>query len=74
MAVLLAYPLYLILLGPYYALLGTGRLDALPKYARDTPFYPAVPISWVPGLRNLYDEYLTLWYQDPNAPDMPTGW
>ena len=54
MAVLLGYPLYLVLLGPYYALLETGRLDALPKFARNTPFYPAVPIYRIPGLRHFY--------------------
>ena len=74
MAVLLGYPIYLFLLGPYHAALGTGRLDALPQYLRDSPFYPAVPIYSVPGLRHIYDGYLTLWYQDPNRADMPTGW
>jgi hypothetical protein len=73
MAVLLGYPLHLVLLGPYHALLGTGRLDALPKYAHDTPFYPAAPIYWIPGLRQFYDGYLTFWYEDPKI-NMPTDW
>ena len=74
LAALFGYPLYLLLLGPYLAFLETGHLDALPQHLRDTPFYPAAPITSVPGIRNLYDGYLTIWYHDPNAADMPTGW
>ena len=62
----LAYPAYLLLLGPYYALEGRGYLDFVPERVRTAFYYPAVPFYLVMGLRNPYDDYLTWWYDDPN--------
>jgi hypothetical protein len=73
-AVLVGYPLYLLLVGPYSALNGTGRLDFLPQAVRDAPFYPAAPVYLVPGLRSTYDDHLHWWYRDPNEADPETGW
>lgn len=69
-----AYCVYLILLGPYLSLLESGRLDTLPRAIRDAPFYPAAPIYHIPIVRSLYDDYLQLWFSDPNEADPPTGW
>ena len=74
LAALVGYPLYLLLVGPYSALNGTGRLDFLPQTVRESPFYPAVPVYFVPGLRSTYDNYLHWWYRDPNEADRETGW
>ena len=74
LAACVAYPVYLLLLGPYHALNGTGVIDFLPRGVRDTPYYPAMPVYSVHGLRGTYDDYLRLWYQDPNEADPPTGW
>ena len=71
---LLSFPIYLLLLGPYSALSGTGRLDFLPQQIRDALFFPAAPVYLVPGLRSTYDDYLHRWYRDPNEADPETGW
>jgi hypothetical protein len=71
---LVGYPLWLLLLGPYSAVIGTGRFDFLPQAVRDIPFYPAVPVYCIPGLRSTYDDYLHWWYRDPNEADPETGW
>src|SRR4051812_13258923 len=70
----LSYPVYLFLLGPLYAATGSGLFDFLPQSVRDAWFAPAAPVYCVPGVRNLYDDYLAWWYNDPNAPDRETGW
>lgn len=72
-ALLSGYLGYLLLLGPYLAIIGTGRFDFLPPIVRDAPFYPAAPVYLVPGLRHVYDGYLQFWYFDPNEADSPTG-
>ena len=74
LTVLIGYPVYLLCLGPYSAVIGTGRFDFLPQIVRDAPFYPAVPVFFVPGLRSTYNDYLHWWYRDPNEADSPTGW
>ena len=71
---LVGYPLWLALLGPYSAVIGTGRFDFLPQVVRDIPFYPVVPVYCVPRLRSSYDDYLHWWYRDPNEADPETGW
>nr|AAS92955.1 hypothetical protein [uncultured bacterium] len=71
---LVSYPVYLLFLGPYSAVIGTSRFDFLPQIVRDIPFYPAAPVYCVPGLRSTYDNYLHRWYRDPNEADPETGW
>ena len=73
LAVIIAYPIYLLLLGPYWALLGPGRLDFLPQTVRSVPLYPAMPGSLLPALWRPYEGYLNWWYCDPNAADPETG-
>jgi hypothetical protein len=74
LSVLIGYPIYLLLVGPYSALNGSGRLDLLPEAVRDAPYYPAAPVYFVPVLRTAFDDYLHWWYLDPNEADRPTGW
>ena len=62
-----AYPAYLLLLGPYYALEAHGYFDFAPEHIRTAFFYPAAPFYLVMGPNNPYDDYLTWWYDDPNA-------
>ena len=68
----LAYPIYLILLGPYYALDGRGMLNFAPEPVRNAVYVPAFPLFLVPDPINLYEAYLDDWYDDPNAPE--TTW
>jgi hypothetical protein len=72
--VLIGYPLYLLLLGPLYALNGHGAFNYLPKQMREAFMLPAAPVYAVPGLRGSYDDYLNWWYDDPNAVPPETGW
>jgi hypothetical protein len=74
LAVLVGYPLYLLLVGPDPAWNGTRRLDFLPQVLRDAPFYPAAPVCLVHGLRRTYDDYLHWWDRHPNKADPETGW
>ncbi len=71
---LLCYPLYLLLLGPLYALNGHGAFNFLPQSLQEAFMLPAAPIYAVPGLRSSYDDYLNWWHDDPNSPDRETGW
>jgi len=73
-ALLIGYPFYLLLLGPYWAIMGKGRFDSLPQVLREAPLYPALPVYLLPGLRSTYDDYLHWWYRDPNEADPETGW
>jgi hypothetical protein len=63
----LAYPAYLLLLGPFYALDGRGYLGFVPERIRTGLYLPAAPFYLAMGPRNPYDNYLTFWYDDPNA-------
>ncbi len=74
LGVLLGYPLYLFLLGPFWELNGTGRLDFLPQIIRGACFLPSAPVYLFPGLRGDYYDYLDWWYHDPTAADPETGW
>jgi hypothetical protein len=67
-----AYPLYLLCFGPVYALIGNGYLDFLPQKVRDGAFLTTAPIYLMLGPRNFFDDYLTWWYDDPNAAE--TTW
>jgi hypothetical protein len=71
---LLGYPLYLLLLGPFWGLDGRGVLDFFPVGIRDVCYMPCGPIWMIPHLRGRYADYLDWWYLDPNAADRETGW
>jgi hypothetical protein len=71
---LLAYPVYLLLLGPFWALDGRGALGFVPERIRQVCYTPTYPIWFVPHLRGRYADYLDWWYLDPNAADRETGW
>jgi hypothetical protein len=68
----LAYPVYLVLLGPIYALDGRGYFAFVPERVRTAFYCPAAPFYLVLGPYNPYDDYLTLWYDDPNVAE--TTW
>ena len=68
----LAYPAYLLLLGPFYALDARGYLQVAPGRVRAAVYYPAAPFYLAMGPQNPYDDYLTLWFDDTNAPE--TTW
>ncbi|MDB6064012.1 MAG: hypothetical protein JWR26_220 [Pedosphaera sp.] len=68
----LAYPVALILLGPFYALDGRGYLNFVPEGVRNVFYLPALPFYLTMGPRNPYDDYLSWWYEDPNAAE--TTW
>lgn len=63
----LAYPAYLLFLGPFYALDGRGCFDFAPACIRTAFYFPCAPFYWTMGSHNPYDDYLTWWYDDPNA-------
>jgi hypothetical protein len=66
------YILYLIALGPFYALDGQGHLNFAPRRLLNAVYGPAAPFYWLMGPNNPYDDYLSLWYEDPNAAE--TTW
>ena len=72
--IVLGYPLYLLLLGPLYALNGHGVFNFFPQPVREAFMLPAAPVYMIPGLRSSSDDYLTWWYDDPNTADRETGW
>jgi hypothetical protein len=69
---MLAYPVYLLLLGPLYSSDGHGYLAFAPERVRVIFCLPAVPVYVAFGPHNLYDDYLSLWYKDPNEAE--TTW
>src|SRR5450759_3762432 len=69
---LLIYPVWLLLLGPFWALDGRGTLDFLPSKARQLVYLPAVPFCYSPSLYPVFDRYMNWWYQDPNESE--TTW
>jgi hypothetical protein len=71
---LLIYPVYLLLLGPFWALDGRGVLSFVPERVRLVCYAPTWPIWFVPHLRGRYADYMDWWYLDPNAADRETGW
>ncbi len=69
---LLAYPVYLLLLGPLHALDGHGFFAFAPQRVREIFYLPALPLYAAFGPYNLYDRYLSVWWQDPNEAE--TTW
>jgi hypothetical protein len=69
-----AYPGYLLLLGPIWAVDGRGYLDFIPEGARKVCYTPAGLVIAVPHLRGRYADYMDWCYLDPNAADRETGW
>ena len=74
LTVSLGYPLYLLLLGPFWALDGPGLLDSAPERVRQLCYLPSAPVWLVPHLPGRYADYFDWWYLDPNAADRETGW
>jgi len=68
------YLLYVLSLGPLFALAGRGGLDFVPESVGRAFLLPATPVVLVPGLRNLYRDYLDWWYHDPNDPYSSPDW
>ncbi|HVV70958.1 MAG TPA: hypothetical protein VHI52_05580 [Verrucomicrobiae bacterium] len=66
------YPVYLLLLGPFYALDGHGCFAFASERVRETFYLPALPLYAAFGPYNFYDRYLSIWWQDPNAAE--TTW
>ena len=71
---LLAYPAFLLLLGPFWALDGRGVFGFMPERVRLICYAPTYPIWFVPHLRGSYADYMDWWYLDPTAADRETGW
>lgn len=68
----LAYPAYLLFMGPFYALDAHGRFDFAPQSVRTVFYLPAAPLYLTMGPNNPYDDYLRWWHDDPNAAE--TTW
>ena len=66
---LLAYPAWLLLLGPFWALDGRGAIDFLPSNFRRMTYLPAIPIFYSETLFPIYERYMDFWYKDPDAPE-----
>jgi hypothetical protein len=64
---LLLYPAYLLLLGPFWALDGRGHLDFVPSSVKDGIYLPVYPVIKVRPLFSIYESYMGLWFDDPNA-------
>jgi hypothetical protein len=64
----ISYVLYLLLLGPLVALDGNGFLKIVPESVGRAFILPAAPIARIPGLRQVFRDYLDWWYHDPNDP------
>ena len=60
------YPLYLLLLGPFCAL-GEGVFDFVPQRALIALILPAAPVCMIPGLRSSSEDYLTWWHDAQNT-------
>lgn len=59
-----AIVLYLLLLGPFWAL--DGRHDLVSDPVRKIVWMPAYLVHRVPLLGAVFDDYLNLWWIDPN--------
>ena len=63
------YPVWLLLLGPFWALDGPGAIDFLPFSVRRGVYLPTAPFCYSPGLYSVFEGYMNWWYEDPNAPE-----
>lgn len=61
------YALYLVALGPFYAMEAQGWLEFMPEAARKAVLIPALPLIRHPSVRRMFIEYLDWWYLDPNG-------
>jgi hypothetical protein len=62
-----AYPAWVLLLGPLWALDGRGAFDSLPWSIRRIPYLPAVPLFYSQSFSPIYEGYMNWWYSDPDA-------
>ena len=69
---MLAYPAYLLFLGPFYALDGRDYFGFAPERVRTAFYFPCAPFYWAMGPHNPYDDYLALRYEDQNEAE--TTW
>jgi hypothetical protein len=65
--VLLAYPTWLLLLGPFWALDGRGRLDLIPEKVRQCVYLPMAVWGNSPVFPSIFEPYMNWWFDDPNA-------
>lgn len=68
------YFVYVLLLGPLFALDGHGYLNLVPKPVSRAIVLPALPVARVPVLRQIFRDYLDWWYHDPNDPYSSPDW
>ena len=69
-----AYFVYILLLGPFFALDGHGYLNFVPERVGSAFVLPAAPVAQVPGVRRLFRDYLDWWYHDPDYPYGSPDW
>ena len=63
------YPLYLAMLGPFWALDGRGYLKFVTDPMRQIIYAPAELVMLTPFTGMYFEAYLDCWYDDPNAPE-----
>lgn len=66
---LLVYPVWLMLLGPFWALDGRGVVDFVPWNIRRFVYLPAIPIFYSSSLSPVFEGYINWWYEAPDAPE-----
>jgi hypothetical protein len=64
------YPLYLAMLGPFWALDGRGFLDFMPDQVRGIIYAPAGLVVDKPIIGIFFEGYMECWYDDPTAPPL----
>lgn len=64
---MLVYPIWLLLLGPFWALDGRGAMDLIPLSLRRMIYLPATPFFYCDSLFPTFEAYVNWWYQNPNA-------
>src|ERR1039458_3120574 len=69
LASVLVYPVWLLLLGPFWALDGRGVVDFVPWSVRRFVYFPAIPIFYSQSFSPVFEGYINWWYQDPDAPE-----
>jgi len=66
---LFIYPLWLLLLGPFWALDGRGAIEFLPLGLRRIVYSPAAPLFYSRSLSPIFESYMNWWHEDPNPPE-----